>query len=310
MANLLTDGLGLRLASVTKSRKAGYQLLAYAAVEEPVDALIIGSSAVEKGVDPVQASERLTQELGRPAVFYALGIGGLRTTLLADVLEELVRANQPEGLLVVAIENRSFCRAVSADGNQEIHGEWEEQGRSSARIRQFDGLRALWRIPATFAPSSLERIRTIASHRGADVGKSLDWEPEAERRRALPEEALEAAQERSRDRVWIWCGDDSVELRDWRRAVKSLERLSCRVLVVKMPFAEGFEDEEMPGTGELFRTLVLTDLERRGIEFEDLSRPPFPRKPVAFTDGFHLTKAGRRTTTKFLVDEIVAPRLP
>ena len=280
-ADRVTAPGGVQLASTVKSDSARAALLAYASGDRPrEDVLVIGDSRVRQGVSAERATARLSRALGRPAVFYKLATGGLRTTLVADMLDELVEERPPSELLIVSIGVRTFCRA-------DTFGEWQEQRQRSARVAALDGLGALWKLPFLLDAEQREQNHRIAAQHG-DFAGAVEFVA-----RERPANADDARRrERAKRPTWVWKGPDSVEQRDWARALDVLERVRSDVLVISMPVSEGYHDEEMPGLRERFDDEIVAELERRGIEYLDLNAAGFPSDPSMFSDRHHLNRAG------------------
>ena len=302
---------GLTLLDPVKAEKRSEQLLAYVQREQTEDVLIIGSSRVGGGLDAPPLQSRLEQQLDRPTSVYKLGIPGLLPQLIADLLEGPVRARPPEELLVIAIEARYFCRPQKIDAKSKagpIDGEWLAADESAERLRWLDGLRTCWFVWWWIDAAVTARAEAIE----ARLGEVRPLDEKARRLRARGN--LRSNGKRDLfvlppGHEWKWGRDEGPALRAWERCLDVLEDLPCDVLLVRMPLAEGFDEEHMPRMFERLERDIVGGARARGIDYVDLNREPFPSEPWAFYSLTHLNVEGAEATTRALVSEVLAPRL-
>ena len=108
---------------------------------------------------------------------------------------------------------------------------------------------------------------------------------------------------------WEWLDPRSRARVAWEEILDVLERLPCDVLLVRMPLADGFDQEHMPRMHARFQAEIVAGARARGIDYVDLNRPPFPREDWAFFSLTHLNAEGAEATGRLLVSEVLAPRL-
>lgn len=301
LMNWLADRTGLTLFHFSGSPKRAELLRAYHQVAGHEDVLMIGSSRVQSGVLAQEAGPALERALGRPVRFHQLGLAGLRPTLLADVLASTVLARPPRRLLVIAIEERFFCRPEGESG------EWESDAGRKPHVWWLRGVSAIFDLPQFVDPALETGAGQIAELGGdrftlANLERRLRW---AGQERSDKQDLFDLA-----DGVnWHWTDPDEPDALGWQRCLRLLSKIDCPILFVKMPVQPGFEARYMPAMQLRFEGEILAEIANRGWEFVPLEGSPWPTEPELFIGQTHLDFEGARRTTRLLVEQILVPRL-
>jgi hypothetical protein len=291
----------LTLFHFSGSPKRAELLHAYQQIAGHEDVLMIGSSRVQSGIIAQEAGPALVRALGRPLRFHQLGLAGLRPTLLADVLASAVLDRPPRRLLVIAIEERFFCRPEGESG------EWESDVGRRRHVWWLRGVSAIFDLPQFVDPALETSAAQIAALGGdrftvANLERRLRW---AGQERSDKQDLFDLA-----DGVtWHWTDPDEPDALGWQRCLRLLSKLDCPILFVKMPVQPGFEARYMPAMQARFEAEILAEISSRGWEYVALQGPPWPSEPESFIGQTHLDFAGARRTTRLLVEQILVPRL-
>ena len=62
-------------------------------------------------------------------------------------------------------------------------------------------------------------------------------------------------------------------------------------------------------TQQEFEDVVVAEIRRRGLGYENLNRPPYPQADRYFRDVVHMKPEGRRITSETFAREALAPAL-
>jgi hypothetical protein len=301
LTNWAADRSGLTLVHFAGGETRAELLRAYHRIAGGEDVLIIGSSRVQSGVIAQEAGPALQRLLGRPVRFYQLGVAGLRPTLLADVLDSTLAGRPPRQLLVIAVEDRFFCRPEGQSG------EWSLDDGRGSHTWWLRGVAAIFDLPRFLDPAAQESARQIAE-RGGDRFTPEQLE-ERLRRAGMTRQGREDVFDLAEGLKWRWTEPTEPDARGWRRCLDSLEALDCQVLFVKMPVQPGFDERYMPEMQKRFDAEILADIAARGWEYVPLVGDPWPTAPGLFISQTHLDFDGARLTTRLFVERILAPRL-
>jgi len=281
-------------------------LYAYATHAAPQDVVVIGSSRVAGGLDARIVQAELREAWGEPIEFYKLGVGGLRSRSLHEILRDVIVAAPPRELLVVAIEPRFFARPRRVDDAgvelEEIRGEWQVEA-PSALERAFRGLKSLWSLEWVLRDSTRRALGFQQRNRGERF--TVKQREQKESRKDEQEDFFDLD-----DGVeWVMDAADGEDRVQFRRALDVIDELACEVAFVRMPVVEGFDAAYMPRVFEQYEREVLGEVEARGHRYVDLNRPPYPRRPELFRGTTHLNRAGCVETSRAIVADLLVPLL-
>lgn len=312
-AELATRSKGLTLLEPYRNEARAEKLWAYLGREEVEDVLIIGSSRVQGGIDVPIVEDVLARLMSEEVDVYKLGIPGLRSIDLAELVRDGVAHRPPSKLLVLAIEPRFFASVVNRrnarplPGEAAVIGEWEGESLANSLTRRFQGIEALWNLPWIWSNKVQSRSEEIRARSGED--RTLEERLAQERQRAAAYETAPDLFELAPNRTWQWPDQASDAMASFRLLLDVLDELSCEVVFVQMPLTPGFAERLMPVVSQRMRDEVVAALQARGHSFHALQGAPYPTKPEHFFSLTHVNREGTLQTSAVFPRHILAPIL-
>ncbi len=315
-ADVTMRAQGYTLLEPYRNEKRAERVFAYLSRPETEDVLLVGSSRVAGGFDARLVQRLLSAERQQQTSVYKLGVAGLRSVYLAELLRDAIVKRPPQERLVIALEPRFFCTAVRRTGRRDapraddadadaLRGEWEGEALADAFGRRFDGLAALWNLPWVRTAASSDLTTFMHAHGGEHQAVAA--------RRAEDERA-------ARNRVgrrdlfdlppnmeWQWPAPDADEMVAFRLMLDLLDALPCPVTFVRMPLTPGFNEEHMPVVSPRFLAEIVPALEARGHDFYDLQGAPYPTDDRYYFSRTHLNRSGCEQTSAAFVSDVLAP---
>lgn len=289
------------------------RLLAYAMREEPVDVLVVGSSRVLEGIDANLITKSMNSAPDTAGEASKIPVQGMRAWTLEQLIEQFIAPAPPTKLLVVGLEERFFfVPPFEADSTFDIRMlgdpedilsvDWSRSNWPQLRelsLTPLRGIQAPFGALRVFDPRVPEYIEILHESRGqpAENFKPLS-RVEFLRARNLGDKIKE------RSKTYTGGALRTFEVNAFKRALKSLVGLPCRVAFVRMPVLESF-DRDQTAELERFYDDIVPMVRAAGYPFFDMNSEPELRLPELYDNPSHLNHAGRRRASLWMAKKVV-----